>query len=547
MAGWLGSGGRGSAGFRGSMDDSPWLALGILRAMAVALLVAMLLTPHLNGQQRLAGSRPNIVFVLADDLSYRDLSAWGQRRFETPNLDRLAAEGLRFTQAYAGAPECAPSRATLMTGLHTGHASVRDNNSARGQDHLADSDVTIAEVLKEAGYTSGFFGKWGIGLPGTPGTPDNQGFDSSLGFYDQRRAHTFFPHYLYRNGAKVQYPGNFGFDMNHIYADNRTRAAARDSRTHYDREGNLLPPGIADPTKAVYSEEVIEAAALDFVRENSDGPFFLYFATQLPHGPLIIDKLGSLLGRDDFPTTAHMEWAAMVLRLDRFVGELVLLIEGLGIRERTLIVFASDNGYAMCGYFARGNQSENWPDDPFFRNKGPFRGGKFSLQEGGIRVPFFVNWPGRVRRGVSGSLVWLVDLLATFADLAGVESVPATDGTSLVPIMGGEPSGFPADRAFYWENAREQAVRMGPWKAYRESPDHPLELYLLEDDVACERDLSELYPGVAREMVRIMAREHVDHPWYWNPGESREDFRRKQGRALQGGQLQEAQAPNTSP
>lgn len=512
---------------------------------ALLALAGFLVATPLLGQAPLTGSQPNIILVLADDLSYRDLSIWGQIRFSTPNLDRLAAGGLRFAQAYAGAPECAPSRATLMTGLHTGHASVRDNRSARGQDHIADSDVTIAEILKQSGYATGFFGKWGIGLPGTPGAPERQGFDEAFGFYDQRRAHTFYPHYLYRNGRKVSYPANYGFDMAHIYEDNRTPAARRDSSAHYDEEGRFVPPGVRDPAAALYSEAAIEEAAVRFVRSNRDRPFFLYFATQLPHGPVAIDALGPLLDRSEFPTTAHREWAAMVLRLDAFAGQLVDLTDELGVRERTLIVFASDNGYSMCGYFARGNQSENWPDDPFFRNKGPFRGGKFSLLEGGIRVPFFVNWPEAVPAGVARSPVWLIDLLPTFSELAGAASIPEHDGTSLVPVMAGGRDGLPRDRALYWENAREQAVRKGPWKAYRQDPGKPLELFLIEDDIACERNLAAAYPEVAAEMERIMSAEHVDHPWYWNPSETEEEFRRKEALARELGQLQEAVAANT--
>ena len=217
-----------------------WLTLfgGVGPLLLAATLFA---AGFLTAQQPLQSTRPNIVLILADDLSYRDLSAWGQVRFSTPNLDRLALEGLRFTQAYAGAPECAPSRGTLITGLHTGHASIRDNRSARGQDHLLDSDITIAEVLKESGYATGFFGKWGIGLPGTPGTPERQGFDEAFGFYDQRRAHTFFPFYLYRNGRKVDYPGNNGFDMLQMYEDNRTPPGERNSARHYDGSGRLIP------------------------------------------------------------------------------------------------------------------------------------------------------------------------------------------------------------------------------------------------------------------------------------------------------------------
>ena len=514
---------------------------------AIPVLVALVLTSLAYAQDELTGSKPNIILFLADDLSYRDLSSWGQERFATPNLDRLAIGGIRFTQAYAGAQECAPSRGTLMTGLHTGHAPIRRNRSARGQDHLADEDVTIAEVLKRSDYATGFFGKWGIGLPGTPGTPDKQGFDEAFGFYDQRRAHTFFPHFLYRNSRKIHYPGNFGFDMEHIYDDNATSPGERDSAQHYDRDGRVIPPGVPVRSQAVYSEAVIEEAALKFVRKNRDGPFFLYFATQLPHGPVIIDRLGPLLGRTEFPSTAHKEWAAMVLRMDAFAGELTALLEELGIRERTVLAFASDNGYSMCGYFARGNRSAGWPDDPFFRNKGPFRGGKFSLLEGGIRVPFFLNWPGAVEPAVSGAPVWLIDLFPTFADLAGSSDVPSNDGHSLVSILGGDAGNSRLRRPLYWENAREQAVRMGPWKAYRRDPDAAMELYLIEEDLACERDLADRYPAVVNEAERIMWREHVDHPWYWNPTETRDDFRGKEALAAELGQLQLSRAGNLDP
>lgn len=515
----------------------------------VALLLPLLLVAvPSQAQEPLAGSKPNIVMILADDLSYRDLGIWGQTRFSTPNLDRLAGGGLRFTQAYAGAPECAPSRGTLMTGLHTGHAPIRDNRSARGQDHLADSDTTIAEVLKQAGYATGFFGKWGIGLPGTPGTPDKQGFDEAFGFYDQSRAHTFFPRYLFHNGRKIEYPGNLGFDMNHMYEDNRTPATARDSADHYDSAGRLIPAGIVDRARAIYSEDVIEGAAIDFVRRNREGPFFLYFATQLPHGPVVTDSLGPLLVRTDFPTTAHKEWASMVMRVDTFTGELTALLAELGIRDRTLVLFASDNGYSMCGYFARGNRGTNWPDDPFFRNKGPFRGGKFSLMEGGIRIPFFANWPGAIRAGVSSTPVWLVDLLSTLAELAGVaSSTPPNDGASLVPLFSGDPSSFPATRELYWENGREQAVRKGPWKAYRPTPDDSMELFLIEEDIQCERNLAHAYPDIVSEMARIMRRSHIDHPWYWNPRETQEDFRRKESLAAELGQLQVARRANSDP
>lgn len=506
-----------------------------------------LLSAAAFGQSPLSGSKPNIVLILADDLSFRDLSIWGQSKFQTPHLDALAAAGVRFTQAYAGAPECAPSRGTLMTGLHTGHAPIRRNRSARGQDHLYPEDVTIAENLKRAGYATGFFGKWGIGLPGTPGTPDKQGFDVAFGFYDQRRAHTFFPRYLYANDKRIDYPGNAGFDMEHLYADNRTRPEARDTRKHYTADGMLIPPGVADPAKAVYSQAVIERRTLRFIEQPRSNPFFLYFATQLPHGPLIVDDLGAFNRRDDFPTAAHREWAAMVSRLDAFAGRLVALLKQRGLYDDTLIVFASDNGYSMCGYTARGNASANWPDDPFFRNKGPFRGGKFSALEGGLRIPFFVHQPKRIAAAVSGVPVWLIDLMPTFADLAGIEPPRPADGASLTPLLTGNEAAFPAGRPLYWSAGREQAVRMGPWKAYRKNPDRKTELYLIEEDIRGGRDLADSYPEIVKRIEAVMAGSHVDHPWYWNPSETAADFRRKQERAAALGQLQEGRVGNSEP
>ena len=366
----------------------------------------------------MAGSRPNIIYIFADDLSFRDLSVYGQQQFTTPTLNALAVNGLRFSQGYAAAPECAPSRGTMMTGLHTGHAPIRTNSSARGQDHLNPEDITIAEVLKEAGYATGMVGKWGMGLPGTPGTPDRQGFDFSFGYWDQSRAHTFFPHYLYKNDEQIWYPENFGFDMERLYSNN-INPPNPEWLNQYDDQGKLIAGGVKDPDKAIFSQTLFEEASFEFIRDNKDQPFFLYCATQLPHGPPVIDDLGEIHKRDDYPTTKHKEWAAMVQRIDTWTSEMIALLKQLNIYENTLIVFSSDNGYSMCGYFGRGNANNNWPDDPFLRNKGPFRGGKFSALEGGTRIPFFVSWPGAIEPGTASTPVWLVDLFPTFAELAG--------------------------------------------------------------------------------------------------------------------------------
>jgi len=497
------------------------------------------------GGAPLAGARPNIVLILADDLSFRDLSAWGQTRFSTPNLDRLAAGGVRFTQAYAGAPECAPSRGTLLTGLHTGHAPIRQNSSARGQDHLSDGDVTIAEVLKSAGYRTAFTGKWGVGLPGTPGVPHKQGFDLAFGFYDQARAHTFYPRYLYENEKRIELPGNEGFDMERLYRYNGALEPAVEDVNRYDDNGDLVPHGVDDPAGAVNSQTLIEERALEFVRQPSDAPFFLYFATQLPHGPAIIDNLGEFHERDEFPSVKHQEWAAMVSRLDSFVGRLVETLEDLQVLENTILLFASDNGYSMCGYFGRGNQPTNWPDDPFFENKGPFRGGKFSALEGGTRVPLFVYWSGKIEPSVSSVPVWLVDFMPTFVELSGARHEGAVDGRSLLPLVEGREDEFPADRPLYWEKNREQAVRLGPWKAFRKTPDDAVELYLIEEDLGGERDLAAQYPEIVSRVERIMEEDRTDHDWYWNPHETREDFEAKRKRAADLGQLQVSRRANT--
>ena len=496
-------------------------------------------------EKGLAGTRPNIIIILADDLSYRDLSIWGQQKFTTPHLDELALQGLRFTQSYSGAPECAPSRGTLMTGLHTGHGPIRQNSSTRGQDHLADEDITLAEVLKEAGYVTGFTGKWGIGLPGTPGTPDKQGLDYSYGYYDQRRAHTYYPHFLYENGEKIQLPGNYGFDLQRLYRNNTLDPDPADIN-QYDENGDLVPVGVTDPSKVEYSEALIEEKALQFVKDNKDKPFFLYFATQLPHGPTIIDNLGDLKGRDDYPGTKHKEWAAMVKRLETFTGELIALLKQLGIYENNIFFFASDNGYSQCGYFGRGNAGTNWPDDPFLKNKGPFRGGKFSVLEGGIRVPFFVTWAGKIPAGVSHEPVWLLDIFPTAAKLAGASYEHEIDGLNLLPLLEGRLDAFEGHKALYWQKGNEQAVRMGPWKAFRSHPDEAVELFLVEEDTYCERNLAEFYPEVVGEAERLMRESWTPHEWYHNPGETKEQSEAKTKRADELGQLQIALEGNSS-
>ena len=488
--------------------------------------------------------RPNMILILADDLSYGDLSCYGQERFTTPHLDALAQQGIRFSTAYCGAPECAPSRATLLTGLHTGHSTIRLNTSVRGQDHLLEGDVTIAEVLKEEGYHTAFIGKWGIGLPGTEGVPDKQGFDLSFGFYNQTQAHTYYPFFLYRDGKRVDYPGNEGFDMARIYAMSGQEDPDAELLNVYDENGRLIPPGIADPTKAVYSEALFEAAALDFIREHHTDPFFLYYATQLPHGPVIIDSLGALRYRTDFPLQKQKEWAAMVTRLDQFTGQVVSLLKELKLDEKTLIAFASDNGYSMCGYMGRGNRDSNWPDDPYLQNKGPFSGGKFSTLLGGLRVPFFIYYPGFQQGMTIEESVWLIDLFPTFAELAGSSTSSPTDGKSLVSLLRGTQAETRENRCFYWERFDEQTVIEGDWLAYRVHPDSITRLFNWKEDPLMTCDRHQDFSDLSERMSNQFVLQHQPSEWYHNPGDSRESDLSKKDMARQQGTMQRAERPN---
>lgn len=479
-------------------------------------------------------SRPNIIYILADDFSYGDLSVYGQQQFRTPTLDSLCVNGLRFSQGYAAAPECAPSRGTFLSGLHTGHGPIRQNSSARGQDYLPDSTLTIAEVLQNAGYSTAFIGKWGVGQPGTEGVPYKQGFDYSFGFYDQVRAHTFFPEYLWENDRKIEYPGNVGFDIDKRYASNVIDPPTS-LLNEYDNQGKLILSEVADPNNTVFSEAEFEKKALKFVEENSKKPFFLYYATQLPHGPVIIDSLGSFKDRHDIPQKPR-EWAAMVMRIDLFAQNLLNKLNDLGIAENTIIVFSSDNGYSMAGYMGRGN-APDWPDDPHLKNKGPFIGGKFSVLEGGCRVPFFIHWPKKIASDVTDVPVWLPDLFPTFAELGGVKDIPKTDGVSLTPLFNKSIQDEMKNRALYFSRGPEQAVRKGQWKAYRKNPSAQMELYLVQEDTYTQTNLAKIYPEVVREMENIMKAEHTPHPWYWNPWESKDEFEAKKAKALATGQI----------
>ncbi len=511
-----------------------------------ACLLTAVFSSCVDSKKEIKGERqPNIIFILSDDLSFRDLSCYGQENFSTPNLDKLALNGIRFNQAYAGASECAPSRGSFMTGMHMGHCRIRANSSARGQDHLLEEDITVAEVLKGAGYTTGFIGKWGIGLPGTAGTPDRQGFDYAFGYYDQMRAHGYFPDFLIENGDTVILYQNHGFNMDRLYKYNsRTVDKLDDVKNTYNKNGKLVPDGVADPEKASYSEDLFQEAALKFINSNKSKPFFLYYATQLPHGPCITPDLGDYKDKD-WPLK-NKEWAAMVTHLDRGVGKMVSLLEELEILENTIIFFAGDNGYSQWGYFGR----PAYQDDPLFNNRGPWPEGKFSsTHEGGMRVPFFVYWKGVITPGESDHITALYDFFPTAAVFAGVES-PGTDELSLVPILTGKSKKQKNHEYLYWENGTRtphaQSTRVGNFWAFRANPSEPIELFDLKTDIMCKNNINDQHPDIINRVEKIFAEAHTDNEWYRNPGESDEDWKAKSAKAEKEGSLQTPTRANTT-
>lgn len=373
--------------------------------------------------------KPNIIYILADDLGYGDLGSYGQKNIKTPNLDRMAEEGMRFTQHYAGSTVCAPSRSSLMTGLHTGHTPIRGNKEIMpvGQYPLQYGTVNLPKILKHAGYATGGFGKWGLGYPGSEGEPSMQGFDEFFGFMCQRRSHFFYPEYLYSDVCgspveKVRLTGNRVEDI---------------STENFQREGAGPPI-----SKKLYSQDVITEKALDFIERNSDNPFFLYFPSQIPHASLevlgeeleyYLDENGESIFIEDTsqPFGAYTKtdkplatYAAMVTRLDRYVGMIIEKLDELNLSENTLIVFTSDNGsYSEGGYHYSMHNSN-----------GDLRGGKRDLYEGGIRVPFIAKWPGKVQPGtISDHISYFPDMMPTFADLANQPGPPGIDGISMVP------------------------------------------------------------------------------------------------------------------
>jgi arylsulfatase A-like enzyme len=445
------------------------------------------------GNQSKEVQHPNIVLIVADDLGYGDLSCYGQKKFQTPNIDLLAAQGIKFTQHYTGCTVSAPSRSSLMTGQHTGHTPIRGNKGwePEGQWPLPASSVTIAEMLKAQGYVTGAFGKWGLGFINTEGAPDNQGFDEFFGYNCQSLAHNYYPYYLWHNKEKIILPENEG------------------------------------TAKGTYAPDLIHKYALNFLEQNRDKPFFLFYPNIIPHAELFakeenmalfrgkFDPEKSFKGVDDGPTyrmgpygsqpEAHAAFAAMIKHLDDYVGELMARLKELGLEDNTLIFFASDNGPHL----------EGGADPDYFDSNGPLRGYKRDMYEGGIRTPMLIKWPGKIAPGTTSdhvSAFW--DLMPTIAEITGGQAPENIDGISFLPVLLGKKQ-KQKHEYLYWEfheQGGKMAIRMGNWKAVRlninKDPQGPTELYDLSSDPGETMNLADSNQELVKKMEALMLEAH---------------------------------------
>jgi arylsulfatase A len=446
--------------------------------------------------------RPNVIFILADDMGYGDLGITGQEKFQPPNIDQLAKDGILFTQHYAGSTVCAPSRSAFLTGLHTGHTPIRGNKEMQpeGQYPLPDSMMTIPKLFKQAGYTTAAFGKWGLGFPESSGSPENQGIDEFFGYNCQRLAHRYYPEYLWKNGEKLFLEGNDWTE------------------------------------KSTYAPDLIHQEALNFIEKQDSGkPFFLYIPLIIPHAELAassharVEKYHQKFG----PEKAHVAgkggdygpemnlsgyqsnpypratFAAMMEEMDLRVGEIVQLLKERGLDENTLIIFTTDNGPHL----------EGGHDPEFFNSNGPFRGFKRDLYEGGIRVPLIMRWPSVISGGrVSEHASAFWDFLPTFSAILGIQLDQETDGVSMLPtiINQGKQN---SHEYLYWEfieQGGKQAIRKGNWKGVRtglqKNPDAALELYDLETDPEENYNLAEKYPEIVKELMQDLSQARTINP-----------------------------------
>lgn len=437
------------------------------------LLLLLFVACQGTSEQQSADRPPNIIFIMSDDQGYADLGCYGSKFVQTPNLDRMAAEGMRFTQVYAGSPVCAPTRCALMTGLHSGHLTRRDNRTTDDVDQpfmkrklipLKPKDYTIGEMMQDAGYHTAAFGKWGLGNPGTTGIPTEQGFDHFFGYIDQVHAHDYYTDFLMRNLDTIPIPEN--------------------------RNGQ----------EKVYSHDLIADSALHYVRQHQDEPFFLYLPYTPPHGQYEVPDNSQYA---DQPWEDRVKnYAAMITRMDKDIGELFDLLKELDLDENTIVFFTSDHG----------------PNPPFIEplesNK-PFRGVKRQLLEGGLRVPMIVRWPGKIAAGTVSDFPWAFwDVMPTLAELVSIKAPNGLDGQSVLPTLLGktqEPPEF-----LYWEfySPFQQAVRIGDWKGIRLGTEEPIHLFDLKNDPRELKDLAAEQPSIVKQIETIMTEAHTPNP-YW--------------------------------
>ena len=414
-------------------------------------------------------AKPNIVFILADDAGIGDFSPYGCKYGVTPNIDRLAAEGMKFTRAYSGNAVCAPSRCVLMTGLHPGHALRRANGSKDGLLPLPPNQMTVARLLHDVGYVTGGFGKWGLGNPNTTGVPEKEGFDLFFGYYDQVHAHHYFTDHLVRNSVNVPVP----------------------------QDGKK--------TWAEYSHTLIANETLTFIEKNKDRPFFCYAAWTPPHGDYVIPSDAPYASKSW--KQIDKNYAAMVALIDRDVGRVVQKLKDLGIDKNTVVIFSSDNGANV--QFIKSLAST-----------GNLRGNKRLLYEGGIRTPFIVRWPGKIQpSSTSDLLTTFTDFLPTAAELASLPAPKGLDGISILPTLLGQPQPITHASLYFeiYEPYFQQSVRLGNWKGYRLGTAAPLELYDLKADPAEKNNIANAYADIVKQIETIMAAEHTPSPHYTTP------------------------------
>lgn len=476
-------------------------------------------------QQESENNKPNIIYILADDLGYAELGCYGQEKIETPNIDQLAANGMRFTQHYTSSPVCAPARCMLLTGKHSGHAQIRSNDEwgergdvwdfeaasnnpyLEGQKPMKTGTLTIATLLQDAGYKTGLVGKWGLGAPLSESIPNKLGFDFFYGYNCQRQAHTYFPLHLWKNTEKVQ--------LNNKLVPPRTTLPK--GADPYD------PESYSDYWLNDYSSELMQKELLQFIKENKNQPFFMYYANPIPHNPLqapkkwvdyYVNKFGDekpYLGEKSyFPHRyPHACYAAMVSYFDEQVGEIVATLKDLGLFENTLIIFSSDNGPASGG----------GSDSPWFDSAKPFKSergwGKGNVTEGGIRVPMIAHWPKKIKKGSETELLSAqYDVLPTLCEITGTTPPPDIDGISFLPTLL-EQENQKKHEFLYWEfpaYGGQQAVRMGKWKGIRRNifkDSLQVHLYNLEEDIQELNDVSDQHPEIVKKIEDIFKNEHI--------------------------------------